>query len=435
MPKLNVLVLHTMGNPRYRREAVRTLEYMIPECRPELNCIVHDTNIPFPDYLKDIEYHLIVLGPTFLCNRFHQMSLVEVENSYGFIKHSQACKIALPQDDYDCSGILDNWMVDWKVDRIYTVLPEHISILYPRASHSIEFKKGYTGYISDSWIDFWGDPKPHTQRKIDVSYRATKLSASFGSIGLLKWEIANKFQVAINGVDSLKLDISTDPNDMIPGDAWHSFLEDSKFCLTTASGSSLLDPWSEIRNCVIAYVEKNPTATFQQVERKCFPGLDRQYLFTAISPRNIEAALANTVQIATPGSYSGLMDPIEHFIPLNEDCSNISEVLEMMDNKILVEKIQKRCRESILAEPRLRRDVIVDEIISFTESVVTMRNFIVNDQEIIEKKFNKYYSEIDKITNRFWRQRDINGKIIQTLHSTAVMFGAKRVKDFFRSLL
>ena len=128
---------------------------------------------------------------------------------------------------------------------------------------------------------------------------------------------------------------------MIPGDKWHNFLEDSKFCLATPSGSSLLDPIGEYRKKVYKYKLKNPFATFEEVENACFFSKDGKYEFTAISPRNIEAALAQTVQIATPGNYSNIMNPVEHYIPLNEDCSNIEEVVRMMNDSILIHEIKK----------------------------------------------------------------------------------------------
>ena len=46
-------------------------------------------------------------------------------------------------------------------------------------------------------------------------------------------------------------------------------------------------------------------------------------IYTAISPRNIEAALSETLQIATVGQYSDLMDADQDYLRLNEDCSNI----------------------------------------------------------------------------------------------------------------
>lgn len=423
MRRLNVLILHRMGDPRYHREAIRALEYMIPECRTDINCIVHDFDLPFPEYLKEIEYHLIVLGPTFLCNRYHPLAFARVLHEFDFIRESSACKVAMPQDDYDCSGVLDEWMVRWRVDLVYTVCPEHWDVLYPTYLKIGEVRLGYTGYISDSWIVAWKNPKPHSQRSVDVSYRASKLPANFGSLGRLKSDIAHRF---LNLIPSgkMRLDISVETNDMIPGSQWHTFLENSRFCLVTASGSSLLDVNGGYRKKVNEFYLKYPKASFEEIERKCFPGQDGKYVFTAISPRNIEAALAETVQIATPGSYSGLMHPLEHYIPLNEDCSNISDVLVMMADQDVVERIKQKCKEVILAEPRLRRTVIVDEIIKFAESVVSKRNIIGTCQVVVEKEFGRYEQEVKGIARRFWLRR----RVKSGLSAVAIKLGAKQVK-------
>ena len=71
---------------------------------------------------------------------------------YSFIKDSHACKIALPQDDYDCSEILDEWMTNWRIDRIYTICMDHWEEVYPKSIGKIDIQKGYTGYISDQWL-------------------------------------------------------------------------------------------------------------------------------------------------------------------------------------------------------------------------------------------------------------------------------------------
>jgi hypothetical protein len=423
MRRLNVLILHRMGDPRHYREAVRTLEYMIPECRADINCIVHDCDLPFPKYLKEIKYHLIVLGPTFLCARYHHKSFVKVLHEFDFIRKSRACKVAMPQDDYDCSAILDEWMLLWSVDLVYTVCPENWSVLYPTFLRFGEVRLGFTGYISDSWIEAWKYPKPYSKRSIDVSYRASTLQANFGRLGRLKSDIAGMFLSLIPS-GKKHLDISVDPKDMIPGSKWHSFLEDSRFCLVTASGSSLLDTNGEFRQKVNDFYLKNPKASFEEIERECFPNQDGKYIFTAISPRNIEAALTETVQIATPGSYSGLMHPLEHYIPLNEDCSNINEVLLMMDDLKLVEQMKQKCKKAILGEARLRRSVIVDEIINFAESVVAKRNIISTGQDEVEKKFGRYKKEVKRIALRFWFLR----RIKSGLKAVAIILGYKYVK-------
>jgi len=430
---MNVLVLHKMGNPRLRREAVRTLEYMIPENRKDLNCIVHDADIAFPDELKEIDYHLIILGPTFLCSRYNPSTLSKIQKDFNFIKSSSACKVALPQDDYDCSGILDNWMVDWGVDRIYTVCPEYWDVLYPNSIQKIEIKLGYTGYISENWINSWRFPKEFETRKIDVSYRANKLPANFGSLGQLKWEIADRFINALGNNSNLNLDISIDPKKMIPGSEWHNFMENSKFCLATPSGSSLLDKDNSIRHCVQKYLKNKPEATFKDIEQYCFPNQDGVYTFIAISPRNIEAGLAQTVQIATPGAYSGLMKPMEHFIPLNEDCSNIQEVKAYMFDTTLVSTIRKNFKETILSEPRLRTRVIVDEIIQFAEEYISKKNIPVVAFEKNTKLFADYQFALEKASKIYWDKK--NSILNKKLEYIASKLGLVEVIKSFRHLL
>lgn len=414
-----------MGDPRYRREAVQALEFMIKEYALGSNCITHDADLPFPSYLRDVNFHLIVLGPTFLCNRYHKSNFDQALRNYDFIRTSDACKVALPQDDYDCSAILDRWMVGWNIDRVYSVCPESWEILYPNYLKFGDVKLGYTGYISDRWIDSWANPMQHENRDIDVSYRASDLPANFGSLGKLKGDIARRFIDALPD-NNLRIDISVDRKDLILGSRWHHFIENSKFCLTTPSGSSLLDPEGNFRQLVKRYCLKNPSADYHDIAQTCFPGEDGRYIFTAISPRNIEAALAETVQIATQGSYSELMRPLEHFIPLEEDCSNITEVVEMMQDRALVKSIQMNCKSSILDEPRLRIKTIVDEIITFAEEIVTQRQIISTNQEQVERLFSRYEQETGSCSKRYWRKH----RVVSEIKSVAVKLGARWIKNF-----
>ena len=422
---LNVLILHRMGDPLYRRESVESLEYMIPRCRPDLNCIVHDSDLPFPEYLKQIDYHLIILGPTFLCSRYIPVIYKSVLKNFKFIKESSACKIALPQDDYDCSEILDEWMLEWKIDRIYSVLSYNLNTIYSKSIKHSQIVLGYTGYISDEWISNWISPKSHSERTIDVSYRATRLGENFGSHGQLKWQIADKFKNSIGNNSNLNLDISTEKKDFISGKAWHQFLENSKFCLSVASGSSLIDARNEIKICVNMHKARNSRASFEEIENKCFKGIDRKFLFTAISPRNIEAALAETVQIAVPGDYSGLMVSGDHYIPLEKECENINEVIDLMENKTYVDKIKKNCKELILSTPRLRQKNIVEEIIGFTETIISQRNLLFSNQDKICKQFDRYEHEIHDISNRFWKSQ----RIFNKLKVLSINFGMRRIKN------
>jgi hypothetical protein len=393
-----------MGPPRYRRKAVVDLEYFIPKYFPNNNHIVHDGSLSLPKYVKDIQWHAIILGSTFLCKCTHPDEFEMTLNDYGWIKDSNAVKIALPQDDYNCSEILDSWMVDWNINLIYSVLSENLDVLYPNYLNKGEIRLGYTGYISDDWLKKWKNPKSYDDRTIDVSYRASNLPANFGSLGYLKGQIGHLFVKEVKG-QNLILDISTDPNDMIPGNEWHAFLENSKFCLTTASGSSLLDPKGIYRIRVETHTMQNPSADFEEIAEACFPGQDCKYTFTAISPRNIEAALLETVQIATPGTYSGIMEPYVDYIPLAEDCSNIEEVLTMMKDKKLVRNIAKNCKKKIIETPRLYLQSLANEIMNYINNNISDKIVINNIQKDNNKYFKKYNRYITINEKYYWLSR------------------------------
>jgi len=405
---------------------VRDLEFMLPAYAPEHNYIVHDADMALPDFVKDIRFHGIVLGPTFLCSRYRPVELEHTLKEYDFIRTSDAFKIALPQDDYDCSAILDRWMMNWDMDVVYTVCPDNWAILYPDYSAKNKIQLGYTGYVSDALLHSWKNPKPFHLRSIDVSYRAGKLPPNFGRIGHIKGIIGERFISRLGNI-GLNFDISTAQNDMIPGDRWHAFIEDSKFCLVTNSGSSLLDPEGEIRARVNRYLLINPEATFEMVEQKCFKGEDGKYTFTAISPRNIEAALAGTVQIGTIGSYSGILQAESHYIPLEPDCSNAPDVLSIMKDHLKVAAIAKDCKEAILAVEDLRFKNHVAKLIQQIEDGITAKKIRGSSDEFAKQAISQYKNEVSYRADEFWRRR----RVISKLRSFGAKMGGRYIRNFF----
>lgn len=424
-------MLHALGDPRGAREAVRALEFMIPEARPDTEVVVHDTSIPLPRELAVFPWDLIVLGPTFLCARYNESLFARTLREFEWVRDSRACKVALPQDDYDCSAILDGWMSDWSVDYIYSVCTNNWDVLYPRSSQNSEIRLGYTAYISDEWIRTWVNPKPTRERTIDVSYRAARLPANFGRIGQLKSNIAQAFLDCFPPATDRVLDISTDPLASIPGVAWHRFMENSKFCLVAPSGSSILDPWNEIRGCVRAFTALRRNATFEEIEKHCFPGMDGEHVFTAISPRNIEAALAQTVQIAVEDSYSGLLEPYEHYIPLDKNCSNIDEVVAAMDDHALTERLRIQTKEAILSTERIRAQSIVSEILSLPGVSSTRMVGVESARVEFERVKRVHDQKVLSISEKYWKHQRLKARIKRQF----AKIGAGRVRDILRMLL
>lgn len=420
---LNILILHRLGDPLYWRAAVRDLEHLLPDHAPGHRYVVHAADQQLPAYIKDVGFHGIVLGPTFLCARYARHTMASVLDTFDFVRTSDAFKIALPQDDYDAHMVLDRWMVDWRVDVVYAACSDHWDVLYPDYSRKGVIRQGYTGYVADEWLHRWKQTTPFAQRTIDVSYRARKLPANFGRIGYIKGVIGERF-AAHPATAGLRLDISTEPEDLVPGARWRDFLDDSKFCLATNTGSSLLDPNGDIRQCVERYAVRDLTASFDEVEAHCFPGQDGRYVFTAISPRNLEAALAQTVQIATPGPYGGILKARDHYIPIEPDCSNVADVVAQMHDATCVETIRRQARAAVLDRPELRASTQAAAMVAQIASGAGAKRVQATPTAEMDAVLDRYRRDVTARTDTFWRHRRRRLKARSVLAS----LGARKIK-------
>jgi len=111
LSKLNILVLHRLGSPRLAPDFLTKHVFSLQTYEPEHQYIYHDTQLSLPEYVKDLEFDAIVLDVTLLCVRWQKKEIFDqIQADYSFLKNSKAVKIAFPQDEYDCSAILDAWM-------------------------------------------------------------------------------------------------------------------------------------------------------------------------------------------------------------------------------------------------------------------------------------------------------------------------------------
>lgn len=364
--KLNILVLHWLRDPKEARDVLIKLLYFLKKYKPEHNYIYHDVSLPIPDYVKDIKFDAIILDVTLLCLRYpyYRKYFDTFLKNFSFIKDKEAVKIAFPQDDYDCCEILDNWLVDWKVDYVFSPLANNSNIneIYKKYISFGKIELSFTGYIDDDFFKLKDKIKPFEERMIDICYRARKLPPYFGWIGELKWRIADIVEEKAKDFE-LILNISYKPEDTILGEKWYEFLGNSKFTLGSLSGSSLIDPDGRIQEKVKEYCSKNPNYTYEVVEKLFFPHQDK-YNFTAISPRNIESAFTFTGQILVEGPYSGILKPWEHYIPLKHDGSNFYEVYEAMKDIEFSKKIIKNCYEAISSYKILYYSNLAERIIN-----------------------------------------------------------------------
>ncbi len=374
------------------------------------NYITHNASLPFPDFLKDVNYDGIILWSTFLDARHFRSRYENVLKDYDFIRESDAVKIALPQDDYYCPDTLDEWMTLWKVDVIYNVIHEQTKNFFKKfIAAGGETRKGFTGYISEDLLSRTAELKAFDKRTVDVGYRASSSPLNLNKLVLIKSSIGDNFKDQFSHYN-LKLDISVKFEDTIYGDNWYEFLKNSKFVISTNSGSSLVIPDLYFRENVENHIKANPGLNYQDIKQEFFQEQDEEITYTAISPRNIEATLLGSCQINTTlGNYSGILLPWEHYIPLETDCSNHKEVYAAMNDSALVSKLIYNAKESLLSIKNLRLTNLVEELLN------TISSKKVEDGELdfkkIQLKYRHYESTTGKlIWSKFWlknQARDI----------------------------
>lgn len=71
-----------------------------------------------------------------------------------------------------------------------------------------------------------------------------------------------------------------------------------------------------------------------------------------MSPRHFEAAAFRVVQILFEGQYSGVLQPIERYIPLKKDLSNFEELISLFRDEWLRRTITDRAYADLIASGR-----------------------------------------------------------------------------------
>jgi hypothetical protein len=343
-----VLVLYWYeGSEKSMRAAIhhhlRTLDHSGGALREVLYCNAFrgiPASIPFQ------EFDGIILHNTLLCLRWSHLFEI-CRWRLRWIGTSKCVKIALSQDEYDHSEILDEWLSELGVAIIFTNFGvAHRKSLYPIMHKKAQFYECFTGYLNEEVArQYESRLAEPASRPYDIVYRATYLPYWFGSHGQLKHQIAD-IVAKRAGSHHLRCDISTRVEDTIVGDCWLDFLASGRAVIGCESGSSVLDRRGEIRTRIQAMLRQDRTLSFEEVNKRLPKGWD-DHRFFAISPRHFEAVITKTCQILVEGNYDGVLEADKHYIPLKRDFSNINDVLEKIKNTCYVQTMVEQAYRDI----------------------------------------------------------------------------------------
>ena len=141
---LNIFILHALGADFSRLGKTRKTSidhlFCFERYAPDHRYVYHDVRDPATKHLKNIQFHAVIFDTTALCMRWRRprSRFDVIKERLAFIADWDAVKIAFPQDDFDHSELLDDWLADYRFDIVYSPRqdPEHRALLYPRMSRS-----------------------------------------------------------------------------------------------------------------------------------------------------------------------------------------------------------------------------------------------------------------------------------------------------------
>ena len=380
---LKILILHRLGPQESWSENVADLEMAFPRYAIEHDYIIHDASFKLPSYIKNYPFDLIILNSSFLCNVFTRKRTRFTYKYFSFLSESDAFKVALPQDDYYCSDVLDRLLIDFDINLLVTVLPQHVSQLLPLfSSSSRKIIKGYTGYLSERMIKnankFYIE---RSKRDFDLVYRASSNPSFPNKLAYLKANLGRIIEHNIN--KKYHVDINPPKNDFLNGLDWWSFLANARVTLGSNSGSDFI---IRNHNCE-QYLTNKKISNEKKISY--IDHEDKNKNMTALSPRNIEAAILGTTQSIVSGDYGGLFIAGEDYFELDDGLAKVDELNHFLGDYELQERLAASAKEKILDTKELRIESLIENImIHFREEADDFSKSSGNFKMIKEKYQN-----------------------------------------------
>jgi hypothetical protein len=278
-------------------------------------------------------------------------------------------KVQFIQDEYRRVDAFTARMRQLGIDVIYTCIPlptrEHV---YGRRLPGVTLVTTLPGLVPDEFV---GRSVPATSdRPIDVGYRGREVPYWLGRLGQEKVEIGRRF-LELAG-DALRCDISSNERDRIYGEAWHRFLGSCKATLGTESGASILDADGSIEARVQDYLARHPGAAFEELERTVLGPYEGNVTIGVASSRLFEAAAQRTAMVLFRGRYSDVVEAGTHYIPLEKDFSNVTDVVDQLRDPAVLSDLTRTAYADLIASGRYSLRAFVgefDELVSARSEV------------------------------------------------------------------
>jgi len=274
------------------------------------------------------------------------------------LRRYSGLKIQFIQDEYRWVDRSTAASRDAGIRVLFTVAGELAATqLYDRRLPGVRRVHTLTGYVPEELI---ARPSVDLERRpLDVGYRGRELPYWMGRLAQEKVRIGQRFSELASAY-RLRCDIAWREPDRIYGLRWIDFLASCKATLGTESGASIADFDGGVEHAVRAYLRDHPGAEYDEVEAAVLDRCEGNVVVNVVSPRIFEAAALRTAMVMFPGEYSGVVSGGDHYIVLNKDFSNMSDVVRQLRDDRLVSEMTARAHRDLIESGRWSYKSFID---------------------------------------------------------------------------
>ncbi len=304
-----------------------------------------NTDLGFPGKLASIQPDALLLH----YSMFGSGNYLLGDEMYEFVKSSDAFKVAFFQDEHQFCRQRFQLVNDAGIDLVYThVHPEDIPEVWGRYAPNATARFNYPGYVDAGMLEAAARfALPRAKRDIDVGYRGRPLAAYMGSGCLEKSFIGERF-AELAADTTLRVDIDTSEEGRLYGEAWYRFLGRCRAALGVESGTSFLDLKDEVHRDYRRRLAEGRPVTLDALLEGPLGEWDHNFSYRTISPRHFEAAAFRICQVLFEGEYSGVLEPMVHYLPLKKDFSNFDQVVAWLNDEHLCEQLTENAHRDLI---------------------------------------------------------------------------------------
>jgi hypothetical protein len=318
-----------------------------------------NADLGFPEGLRDVHPSVVFLHYSLFSPQGYNLSPALRE----FVRTVDALKVAFFQDEFHYCRQRFEFVNAAGIELVYThVHPQDIPAVWGRYTPNVQARFNFPGYVDPQMVAAARRfSRPDAERDIDVGYRGRALEPYMGSGSLEKVMIGERFR-ELAAATSLRTDINTLEAGRLYGDDWYRFLGRCRAMLGVESGTSYLDLEDEVLHDYTRRRAEGRAVTLEALQQGPLGRWDHNFSYRTISPRHFEAAAFRICQVLFEGEYSGMLEPMVHYVPLKKDFSNFEEVVALIGDPRARGEIVERAHRDLIQSGAYSYERFVDVV-------------------------------------------------------------------------